>query len=234
MNSLITDISKFNHYVNIKNKDDKLMIVNPNDLYISRSLIYYGVWEESVRNQFEKYIKPGMKVLDIGANIGAHTLFLSKLVGEEGKVYAFEPCQNIMDILKFNCMINKCSNTILYKLGCGDKKEERFIDQRWSETKKDDNYGCVMLHENGDENMEKIQVVDIDSLNLEVDFVKIDAEHMEDKVLNGMKNTIVKYKPIIILEIHENDKHKVIPILDNLNYSCEYIGGYDYLSKFKY
>jgi FkbM family methyltransferase len=229
--SLINDISKYHHYINIRTIDNQLMIVNPKDIYISRSLIYSGYWEKNVRDKFIEFIKPGMKVLDIGANIGAHTLFLSKLVGDKGEVHSFEPCENMFDILKFNCISNKLKNTVLYKLGCGEIKEERFIEKRWSETEKEDNYGCVLLHTEGDESMEKISIVDVDSLNLEVNFIKIDAEHMEDKVLKGMKNTILKYKPYIIIEIHENDKDKVIPILDELNYSCEYIGGYDFLAK---
>ena len=93
MNQHITSIQNYTHFVPIRTKENLIMFVNPNDQYISRSLMYSGQWEPHIVSIFNQYIKDGMVVIDIGANIGAHTLILSKLVGDSGKVIAFEPCK---------------------------------------------------------------------------------------------------------------------------------------------
>ena len=227
----LTQIENYANLVNIKTKEDQLMFVNPNDQYISRNLMYAGVWEPHMVNVFKKYIKEDMKVMDIGANIGSHTLVLSKLVGSRGKVYAFEPCKINHDILFMNCFINKCSNVDIYKLGCGDKKKKMFIESRWNETKKEDNYGCIVLQsDQNNKSDEQIEIVPVDTLDLQVDFIKIDAETMEDKVLTGLKNTIEKCRPYMIVEIHRDELDRVVPILEKYNYILEQIDSIDFLA----
>ena len=107
-----------------RTKDNQPILVNPNDEYISRSIMAMGEWEPHIRTILSKFVKPGMHVMDIGANIGTHTLLISKLVGDDGKVYAFEPCKLNHDILFQNLVINKCKNTVLYKYGLGEEKSE--------------------------------------------------------------------------------------------------------------
>ena len=232
MNQHITSIQNYTHFVPIRTKENLIMFVNPNDQYISRSLMYTGQWEPHIVSIFNQYIKDGMVAIDIGANIGAHTLILSKLVGESGKVLAFEPCKVNHDILVQNCIVNKSKNTDIYKLGCGDKKKSMFIESRWNTTEKEDNYGCVVLQsDQKNKNDECIHIIPIDDLKIEkVDFMKIDAEEMEDKVLEGCKETIKRCKPIIVVEIHPNDVKKVLPMLNELGYTVRQIGGIDFLA----
>ena len=67
------------------------MIVPAMDTYIGRSLIEYGEWTNGDIALLEQIIRPGMTVVDVGANIGSHTLAFSKAVGKHGRVLALEP-----------------------------------------------------------------------------------------------------------------------------------------------
>jgi FkbM family methyltransferase len=233
MNSeLITSIDNYTSFVYAKTKDNCTMIVNPNDQYISRNMLYAGEWEPHIREMMKKIIKDGMVTMDIGANIGTHTLLMSRLAGDTGKVYAFEPCKLNHDVLVYNCILNRCSNVMIYKYGCGDKSKTMYIDKQWSQSKKEDNYGCIFLQsDQKSNNDESIKVIKIDDMKLEkLDFVKIDAENMEDKVLEGMRETVKRCKPLIIVEIHEGDIKHVVPIIHSLNYDVKFIGGIDYLA----
>ncbi len=68
----------------------------------------------------QEYINEGDIVLDIGACFGFHTLELSKLVGENGRVYAFEPQHDMCELLNFNVESNKLKNTLVYQVALGD------------------------------------------------------------------------------------------------------------------
>ncbi len=229
---LETNIENYASFAMIRTRDNHLMLVNPNDQYISRNLMAYGEWEPHIRQVLQSLIKPGMIVMDIGANIGAHTLLMSNLAGDTGKVIAFEPCKLNHDILVHNCILNKCKNTLVYKYGCGDKNKSMYIDSKWSQSVKEDNYGCVMLNsDQHNKNDECIEIITVDTLNLpKLDVVKIDAEEMEDKVLRGMKQTLERCKPQMIVEIHEHDVKKVSEILNEYNYKLTFIGGIDFLA----
>lgn len=224
MNKVI-DINDFSSFKNIKTKDNQYLRVNPFDLYISRNLINYGEWEPHIRQMLNNLCKPDMTVMDIGANIGAHTVYMSKLVGENGKVIAFEPCKSHTEILFYNLMINNCFNTQLYSYGCSDNDATMFIDERFKNTKQNENFGCIVLkNELINKNDEIIETRTIDSFNFpKIDVVKIDAEYMENKVICGMKNTILKYKPIIIIEIHNNELKNMTDIFDSIDYKIERI-----------
>jgi len=67
------------------------MIYNKNDMYVGKSLELYGEFSEGEVDLFRQLVHQGDTVLEIGANLGAHTLVLAQLAGEGGCVYAFEP-----------------------------------------------------------------------------------------------------------------------------------------------
>jgi len=224
MNKII-DLHKYSHYQSIKTIDDQYLSVNPNDIYIGGELIRNGTWEIHIKNLLKGICREGMNIIDIGANIGTHTVLMSKLVGDKGNVYAFEPSKNHNEILFYNLMMNDCYNTKIYSYGCSDKNENMYVDKRFLDTKIQENFGAIELKkESSNKDDEEIEIRSIDSFNFDkIDIIKIDAEGMENVVIIGMKNTISKYKPIIIVEIHDPELQDMKNIFDSINYSLQRI-----------
>lgn len=220
MNDKIINLDLFSSYVLVKTIDEQFILVNKNDKYIGQELITNGFWEEHVRSVLKDIIRPGMNVIDIGANIGTHTILMSKLVGENGKVFAFEPSLIHYQTLYNTLMINKCMNTTIYRYGIGEKSETMYIDKKWMNTKVNNNFGALTLEsDKKDIDDEEIEIKNLDSFKFDkVDFIKIDAEGMEDKVILGMKKIIDNFRPRMIVEIHDNDLLNVFNLLKGLNY----------------
>ena len=161
-------------------------------------------------------IKPSDESLDIGANYAYYTERLSKL-SPTGKVYAFEPIPFTYDVAAMIVKNLKLTNVLLYDKGVGERTET----MRFSVPKLD--FGFIsagQAHMKGRDNdmvkgsdyyiSEKTEefdcnVVDIDSFLLDtlsnLAFVKIDIEGAELFALKGMKNTLRKFKPVILIEI---------------------------------
>jgi hypothetical protein len=77
---------------------------DPNS-YIGRYLLYRGIFEEQIFNKMRQLLKPGMVVVDAGANIGLHTVVGAHLVGGRGKVISIEPQSDVREIPC--CLITK-------------------------------------------------------------------------------------------------------------------------------
>src|SRR5437870_1047961 len=79
-----------------------LMLYNLNDTYIGAMLEKYGEFSEGETDVFHQLVRPGMTVVEVGANVGAHTLSIARLVGPQGRVLAFEPQRSIFQMLCAN------------------------------------------------------------------------------------------------------------------------------------
>ena len=75
-----------------------------------RRAYVYGTYEIPVVEAIRRVVKPGMIAMDIGAHSGYYTLLLSKLVGEKGRVTAYEPLPANFQFLTENISLNRCSN----------------------------------------------------------------------------------------------------------------------------
>jgi len=82
--------------------------------------MWAGSFENVERDFVLKSIKPGMRVLNIGANAGLYTILASKLVGDSGEVHAFEPSSQNYELLIRNIEINECKNVLLNKVALAD------------------------------------------------------------------------------------------------------------------
>jgi FkbM family methyltransferase len=230
---MIRDLEVLSQYKTIITSDGHKMRVNPFDMYISRDLANCGHWEPHIRKVLYDRCKEGMNFIDIGANIGAHTVFMSKLVGPTGRGFAFEPCNSHSSILFFNLMNNNCFNATVYQYGCSDVEETMYVEERFTLTKQQNNFGGITLQTSIASNKdEPIQTRVLDNMNLpRIDIVKIDAEGMEERVIKGMLQIIERDKPIFILEIHTNCEQTMFQLLSSIGYNvCRIENSWDFLA----
>ena len=83
------------------------LILDLQDKGISRGLMLFAERELEHREMLKQIVRPGMRIFDIGANIGYYAIMESKMVGEEGTVIAIEPSPSNIGLLKRNLAKNK-------------------------------------------------------------------------------------------------------------------------------
>lgn len=181
---------------------------NPMDLYIGEALDRYGEFSESEVEHFNKLVKPGMIVLDIGANIGPHTVVFSKLV-KEGIVYAFEPQREIYYQLCGNIALNSLKNVFCTQAAISN--ESGHLRVPFLDYDKPLNSGGVSMESTwatrNPAMCYPVPVTRIDDLKIsKVDFIKIDVEGMEIKVLQGAEETINRCRPTMWIERNPEKK----------------------------
>jgi FkbM family methyltransferase len=153
--------------------------------------------EQDVLKELDKYLDKDSVILDIGANIGTHSVYWGKIT-QTKKVYAFEPIITTYRILEKNIEINGLFTRIkAFNFGLGDKKTRAKIKNYDL-----DNIGSTSLEEDTNGDIEIHALDDIDEINnlARIDFVKIDVEGFEKYVLEGGKRTLLKHNPIIFIE----------------------------------
>ena len=202
------------------------LFLSPNNGFLDKFIYLYGVYEPYILDLIAKYLKPGDTFIDIGANIGQHSLFAACLVGKTGKVYSFEPIPNIHQQFLDSIKINNFQNIIhSYNNALGNSNETKKFYV------KPKNIGASSLV-NLDDSEKIIQVsVKIGDEMLgnvtRIDMIKIDVEGYEYEVLLGIKNSLKKYLPILILEfsgtfyLEQGQDHgsKILLLLQDLGYT---------------
>jgi FkbM family methyltransferase len=191
------------------------MAYNIHDFYIGRSIDFYGEFSHEETKAFAQFLKPGMTVIDIGANIGAHTLYFAQAVGPAGRVTAFEPQPVIHRLLCANLALNDIANVRPLQMGVGQENGRAFVPAL--DYAQVGNFGGVALAKQG---TEQVTVISIDSLELErCDFIKVDVEGMEEDVLAGAAATIARCRPVLYVE---NDRPESSPALIRRLMSMDY------------
>ncbi|MBL4690187.1 MAG: FkbM family methyltransferase [Rhodospirillales bacterium] len=178
------------------------MLYNPNDRYIGRSLDLYGEFSEGEVELFRQVIKPNSIVLDIGANIGCHTVFLAQAMENTGRVIAFEPQRLLFQILCANLALNSLFNVQCLNEAIGDTEGTVLVPFLNPADKL--SFGSLELgrHSEG----ETVKKITIDSLELpQCQFIKLDVEGMELMALAGARETISRCRPILYVE---NDREE--------------------------
>ncbi|MBF0370626.1 MAG: FkbM family methyltransferase [Magnetococcales bacterium] len=180
------------------------MLYNRHDLYIGRSLQLYGEYSHGETLIFQILARPDFTVLDIGANIGYHTLFFARKVGPRGQVIAFEPQRMIHQLLCANMALNSIPNVWCHQAAVGAAAGSITVPALDYGT--ETNFGGLGLDVEGTVG-ETVAMMTVDSLNLaRCHFIKIDVEGMELAVLEGAQQTIRKHRPILYLENDRQDK----------------------------
>lgn len=191
-------------------------LFNVSDKFIGRSLTEYGEWAEDELQLLKPFLAPGDTVVDIGANIGTHTLGFAEFVGASGRVIAFEPQRLIYQCLCANLALNNLAHVWALQVGVSDRQATMSVPQ--VDYNFDGNFGGIALCESG--NGEQVPIVCLDDYNLTVcRLIKIDVEGMEYQVLKGAHKTISALKPVLYVENNKSDRSdELITFIEQLGY----------------
>ena len=201
-----------------------LMVYNVNDTFIGKSLETYGEWCESELQLLGQLLRPGDVVCDIGANIGTHTLYFAKKVGQTGHVLALEPQRHAFQLLCANVALNELQNVSCLQQGIGDKEYETWIPLLNPTSSQ--NMGALCIDQHDEEQGERIRVTTLDSLAVvhkmpSCRLLKIDVEGMERRVLDGAVQFIKQCKPVLFIENNQEEHSRaIISRLLSLGYRC--------------
>jgi FkbM family methyltransferase len=182
-----------------------------------------GVFERETSILFQKIVKEGMKILDVGANIGYYTLFASRLVGVSGKIYAFEPDAKAFEYLSRNIAANKCSNVVGIAKAISDRQGSAYFicnkpEEGFISNSPLSNLGIIA------------QTISLDNYFSEagwpqVDIIKMDIEGGEHSALRGMKE-LSKRNPHmkLIMEFNRNNIERAETTTEEIAYTLFELG----------
>ncbi len=192
---------------------------------IDASLYYAGSFEAATERAIARWAAPGGIALDIGANTGYHTFRLAHCVGREGRVIALEPMTPARVRLERNMALNpRVRNITISAIGISDRTRLEHV--AFQSTYRLDGRDEVMA--------ETIQLMTVDDLVRDldlprVDFMKIDVDGFEGKVIRGARDTLASWRPAIVFEISPmamreqgDDARELVDILTDAGYTLRY------------
>lgn len=167
------------------------LYVDTRDVSLTPHLVTEGVWEPAVSRVIESYVKSGMRVVEVGANVGFHTLHLADLVGASGQVMCFEANARLAQLLATSIEVNGFrERTIVKSMAAADREGEaefKLFERHLGAS------SFVVADGTAEHYHDSITRVTVPLTTLDVacvdwpaiDFLKIDAEGAEPMVLAG-------------------------------------------------
>ena len=165
-----------------------------------------GLFKLDLQNWLSANLKPGSVFYDVGANVGFFSLLAARLTGPQGNVISFEPLPENLDRLRENVERNHFSNVKIFPVALGAANQEQVfqVSERptWGKLKDvgpaaPDKYLSDI----------RVGVRRLDDLVAEgafppPDLIKIDVEGAEVAVVEGAVETLARYGPALIIELH--------------------------------
>ncbi len=173
----------------------------------------YGGWEQDAQRLMVEHICPKSVAYDIGANYGIHVLLMSRLVTGAGRVFAFEPVPQIAEQLQGNVSLNQFSNVTCVRMAVDDHNGTEAFHGGHHD-------GAGHLAAAGSTVGEKL-VVETTTLddfvfernNHPPDFIKIDVEGAESRVLSGGKRVLQTSRPVLLVDLHNPEQDVAVGCL---------------------
>lgn len=199
------------------------------DRYLALWLWKWGRLEAAGIRCLDDYCRPGMRVVDIGANIGVYTLALAGRVGPKGRVWAFEPDPGNAESLRRNVEMNGYCNVEIARKAVGASTEQGslYLDEA--------HHGDHRVFSSGHSRRQiPIDVVALDDCfetGAPPDFIKIDVQGAEQLVLSGMSRILGSRNHLVLfLELSVGDPiasgcsvEGIVGILEHLGYTFAWI-----------
>ncbi|MGE5504821.1 MAG: FkbM family methyltransferase [Actinomycetota bacterium] len=189
------------------------------DTYVGGCLERYGEFSEAEVALFRQLLHPGDVVVEAGSNIGALTLPLARLVGPEGRVFAYEPQRLLFHLLCGNLALNEIENVSAIHAAVG-RRDSGPLHVPVLHHQDAANFGGMALTGEAGAATEPVAVQAIDQLELSsLRLLKVDVEGAECDVLDGAAGTIFRHRPALYVE---NDRRhnspRLISIIQAMGY----------------
>lgn len=217
--------------------DDNIRIITSLSDHIESQVFWQGFQEadEGAVTLLKRYLPVNGIFVDVGANIGTFTLVAARRASG-GEVHAFEPSAHHFARLARNVKLNHFENVVLNQKGLYDQPGEAtlFLPARIGEM---NNSGAASLYRSSEARQvsEAISLVRLDDYirdrNIErIDIIKIDIEGAEIKALKGARQTIARFRPIVLMELDLDNltradcsPNEVLEFWKSLNYKVSII-----------
>ena len=178
------------------------MFVDTDDVNFSSHLLLDGFWEMWITEALVRYVGRGMRVIDIGANLGFYTLLMADLVGPSGHVHAFEPTPRIVSRLNKSLQVNGFANWVKVHAAPVTDRADALVDLIVPAS--DPSHaaiGPVGSRQAGPgDQLFTLRTVTVDATigDARIDFIKVDAEGAEFMIWRGMRGLIARNQPLVI------------------------------------
>jgi FkbM family methyltransferase len=177
------------------------------DTVISRSLRVYGEFAGDEVDSILSLVRPGDHVLDLGANIGFHSLALAHTVGPSGRVTAVEPQRFCFQLLCANVTLNQLTTVDCLRAAVGDAAGVCSVPRLDPTHRHNAGATEVTLEASAGQPTDIVPLITVDSLALpRCDLMKVDTEGFEDRVVAGARQTITTHRPAFYIEVHDREK----------------------------
>jgi FkbM family methyltransferase len=194
------------HWEIIRNFDGNITLKIDRSRSMGASLYWTGLHELREFIFLHRILKKEMVAIDVGANLGEYTMFMAKRL-TEGRVLSFEPMELIRRQLEENVELNHFDRVAIFDFGLSNKKQRLQLHEV-----EDGNEGLGTLFLGDKKSKGSIEIAlesldeKWDSFQLQrLDLIKIDVEGSELFVLQGAKKTIAKFRPLILVEISDEN-----------------------------
>jgi len=189
---------------------------------------WLGTYESELQECITNYVKPGWTIYDVGANIGYISLVFAKIIGERGKVFAFEALPENITRLKENIALNNKEDVVILidkAVIDSERFAKFFIGPSNAMGKVEGSVGKKIFTDD--------QIV-VKGISLDEflrkneehppDLIKIDIEGGEVLALKGMKSILQSVRPIVLIEVHGKEAAKVVwQVFSNSNYRLRWM-----------
>ncbi|MCB5202612.1 FkbM family methyltransferase [Neorhizobium sp. T786] len=191
----------------IHTSDGHRFFLDASDHHISLHVMEHGHWEDHVRDVMMQILKPGSVFIDVGGNVGLHTLFAGSIVGESGKVFTYEPLPQMFKTLKLNIDVNGMGGIITpHQMAVSDAEGIQSFSNFRSHSAMSGFTVPQSRLDQFNETDSSVEVIEVQTTTLDksfsgqrIDAIKIDVEGYEALVIRGAQSLIKENKDIKLI-----------------------------------